>query len=66
VKQVEQQNLDFCSSCERWTLDPGATDAAQGVYRLTLAVALSEHTMDVLVLLRQTQCVSVRLGDVGM
>jgi hypothetical protein len=41
VKQVGQQNLDFCSSCERQTLDPGAIDAAQGVVRLTLAAALS-------------------------
>jgi hypothetical protein len=54
VKQVEQQNLEFCSSCERQTLDPGAIDAAQGVCRLTLAVALSARASDVGTPLRQT------------
>jgi hypothetical protein len=58
VKQVEQQNLKFCSSCERQTGKPidalGATDAAQGVYRLTLAVALSARASDAGTPLRQT------------
>jgi hypothetical protein len=50
---VEQQNLEFCSSYERQTLDPGATDAARGICRLTLAAALSARASDAGAPLRQ-------------
>jgi hypothetical protein len=57
---------------DRNLLELEATDAGSGsdtrrgrVCRATLAATLSEHTTDASVLLWQTQCVSVRRGDVG-
>jgi hypothetical protein len=53
-------------------LELEATDASSGsdrrrghVCRATLAVALCEHAMDAPVPLQQTQCISIRHGDIG-